>query len=219
MVVRERWGYPGPGQGLLGLSPEWQDWPPGTPTPTTSCPAMPLDHLQLDICGEIHGGSPPPTLISHCFGPTLQIARAHHYWLCDLSSDYRLPGLPLPGLPILSSPNGASQRPSPPTTVLNWSLQSSCLTLKARASIIYAQAITPHPRVFLLTGHLSHSAALLGHAAPNTGISPAHSHAGPGANLPLDQLCPFTPQAPPSGVRASVTHQQRQMKQHFDQSK
>jgi len=40
VVATDRQGYRGHGQGILCLSLEWQDWPPGSPIPTNPCPAI-----------------------------------------------------------------------------------------------------------------------------------------------------------------------------------
>lgn len=49
-----------------------------------------------------------------------------------------------------------------------------------------------------------------------TGVSPAFLMLGRELHLPLDRLSPALPQEPLPEVRASVTRQQRRMKQKFD---
>ncbi len=67
----------------------------------------------------------------------------------------------------------------------------------------------------LLTGHPSHSAALQG---STTWVSPAFLMLGRELHIPLDRLSPALPKGPLPNVRASVTRQQRRMKQKFDLS-
>lgn len=101
--------------------------------------------MQLDVCWD-PWFFPLSVLLGRCLlWPTLQMARAVHYWLRDLSVHHWLPG-------TRSLRTGASQRPLPLPMVLNWSswvrtiswkgishVCTACYDLKINGSIEHLQ--------------------------------------------------------------------------------
>lgn len=205
---------------------------PPPPLQPLAWPTQPWDHLQLDICGEIQG-------VPHHQRFLVVAYDLHSKWpelittgsvtsqvIIDfLDSLFARWGLPN----TITTDNGPQLTSSEFTTYLKAKgirhIRTAYYHPQANGGVErFHQSLKNSIRAHLVQGWAFPQAlrhTLLHYRATQhstTGVSPALLMLGRELRLPLDRLSPESPQRPPPRVKASVTRQQRRMKQAFDHS-
>ncbi|KAL0161729.1 hypothetical protein M9458_045454, partial [Cirrhinus mrigala] len=193
-------------------------------------PTHPWQHLQLDICGEIHG-------VPHNQRYLVVAYDLHSKWpeltttgsvtsqiIVDfLDSLFARWGLPQ----TITTDNGPQFVSADFSSYLrSKGIQQIHTTLyhpQANGGVErFHQSLKNGLRAHLAQGCTFNQAiclTLLHYRASQhstTGVSPASLMLGRELNLPLDRLRPITPQRLPRGVKTRIARQQRRMKQRFD---
>ncbi len=195
-------------------------------------PSQPWDHLQLDICGEIQG-------VPHHQRFLVVVYDLHSKWpeliatgsvtsqviINFLDSLFSCWGLPN----TVTTDNGPQLISAEFTTYLQnkgiHHIRTAYYHPQANGGVeSFHQSLKNSLRAHLFQGWTFSRAihhTLLHYRATQhstTGVSPAFLMLGRELHLPLDRLSPALPKGPLPNVRASVTRQQKRMKQKFDLS-